>query len=366
MKKIKFRNRTGVEFVNTLKERINTYFSENNKPQHGDWKMYTKLIFFVSLIVLAYSSIFIKNVHPALHLLSWASVGLCIAFIGFNVSHDAIHGSLSKNKTFNKILGYSFNVLGANEYMWKIMHNVVHHTYTNIPGHDEDLEPVPLIRLNPDRPLKRIHRFQHWYAFFFYSFAYLAWVLMKDFAHFFSDRVGNYQNKKHPLSEYFVLFVSKAVFLTIFLILPLVYSGYGIGLSLLGFLTLLIVAGITLAIVFQLAHVVEGTEFPEPDEDGSMENHWAIHQLITTSNFARKSLLANWFLGGLNFQVEHHLFPNICHVHYRKISDIVRNTAVEFGIPYNEHETFWSALKSHQRMLKRLGTEVNPGLRLSH
>ncbi len=366
MKKIKFRNRSGVEFVTTLKDRINNYFTENNKSQHGDWKMYIKLVFFLSLFILTYASLYITEIHIGWHIAIWAGLGLCVAFIGFNVSHDAIHGSLSGNKTFNKVLGYTFNLLGANEYMWKIMHNVVHHTYTNIPGHDEDLEPVPLIRLNPERPLKKVHKFQHWYAFFFYSFAYLAWVMMKDFVHFFSDRVGNYQSKKHPISEYFVLFISKAVFITVFLILPMIFSGFSIWATLLGFLSLNIVAGITLAIVFQLAHVVEGTEFPEPSEDGSMENHWAIHQLITTSNFARKSHIANWFLGGLNFQVEHHLFPNICHVHYRKISEIVRTTALEFGVPYNEHETFWQAVKSHQRMLKRLGTEVNPGISLSH
>jgi len=115
------------------------------------------------------------------------------------------------------------------------------------------------------------------------------------------------------------------------------------------------IQGITLAVVFQLAHVVEGATFPAPDEKGDIMNNWTIHQLNTTANFAMKSPLAFWFFGGLNFQVEHHLFPHICHIHYPQLAPIVKQTANEFGISYHENTTMWDAIKSHTRMLKLLG-----------
>ncbi len=355
--KIKFNRRDESDFITTLKQRVNEYFENRNTTKFGDWRMYAKLIFFMGGMVGVYLLLLSDWFPAAITLLLWAVLGLFIAFNGFNVCHDAVHGAFSKYPLLNKILSYNFNILGANEYMWKIMHNVIHHTYTNIPGHDEDLEPVSMIRLNTEKKLKPIHRYQHWYAVFFYSLASLSWVLKKDFDTFFRKKIGNYENKTHPVHEYFILFFSKAVYFFIFLALPMILLSQPWWFVLIGFLLLHVAEGLTLAIVFQLAHVVEAADFPEPAADGSMENAWAIHQVKTTVNFARKSFLANWFFGGLNFQVEHHLFPQICHVHYRKISEIVKRTAEEFNLNYNEYRTMWGAFRSHLRMLKKLGRE---------
>lgn len=354
--KIKFNKRDETDFVTTLKQRVNDYFEQRNKSKQGDWRMWAKLLFFFGGLIVVYSLLLSDFSTPVTFLL-WVLMGLFIAFNGFNVAHDAVHGAFSSSPVLNKIFSYVFNLLGANEYMWKIMHNIVHHTYTNIPGHDEDLEPVDFIRLNTEKKLKKIHRYQHWYAMFFYSFASLSWVLKKDFVTFFSKQIGNYENKKHAWHEYVVLFFSKAVYFFIFLVLPMLLLSQPWWMVLSGFFLLHVVEGLTIAIVFQLAHVVENAEFPAPAEDGTMENVWAIHQVKTTANFARKSHLANWFFGGLNFQVEHHLFPQICHVHYRKISGIVKQTAEEFNLNYNEYETMFDAICSHLRMLKRLGRE---------
>jgi linoleoyl-CoA desaturase len=115
------------------------------------------------------------------------------------------------------------------------------------------------------------------------------------------------------------------------------------------------ITGFILAVIFQPAHVIEGTEYPVPDDKGNMENNWAIHQLHTTTNFGHREKMFSWYVGGLNYQVEHHLFPNICHVHYRKIACIVKKTAEEFGLPYKSKDTFLQALIAHGRILKSLG-----------
>lgn len=192
--------------------------------------------------------------------------------------------------------------------------------------------------------------------FFFYLFTTLSWVFKNDYVNFFRKDWGWYKNPDHPKIEYFRLFFYKALYYFMFLVLPFMVVDLPWYFILLGFILLHFVEGMTLAIVFQLAHVVEGAEFPEPNEEGKVKDSWAIHQLRTTANFARNSKLANFICGGLNFQIEHHLFPAICHIHYTKLAPIVQSTAREYGLPYNESKTFMGALMSHIRMMQKLGT----------
>jgi len=353
--KVKFRKTQDNTFTATLNERIKNYFTSEGISEKGNLLMIIKVIFFLAGFAGSYFLIYLSGSNVLAAILSWILLGLFTAFVGFNIAHDAVHGSLSKYDFVNRMLGYTFNLAGTNKYMWKLMHNVIHHTYTNIPGHDEDLEPVSLIRLSTENKLKKVHRYQHYYAYFFYCLTSISWVMKKDFVAFFRKKLGNYENKKHPFREYIVLFVSKLVYFFIFLALPIMFSAIPWWATLVGFVAMHLVQGITLAVVFQLAHVVEGAHFPTPDDNGDVMNNWSIHQLNTTANFAQKSFLAYWFFGGLNFQIEHHLFPNICHIHYPQISAIVRQTATEYGIPYNENKTMWGAIRSHTRMLKLLG-----------
>ncbi|WP_317239170.1 acyl-CoA desaturase [Hymenobacter sp. 5516J-16] len=231
----------------------------------------------------------------------------------------------------------------------------MHHTYTNIPGHDEDIEVAPgLVRLSEDEPVRPWQRFQHFYAFALYGLASLSWVLRKDYVKFFQAKIGEHV-ANHPRKEYVNLFLYKALYYVLFIVLPLVFLPITWWQFLLGFLTMHFVEGLVLGLVFQLAHVVEGTAFPLPDAQGEMQEAWAVHQLQTTANFSPTSKLASFFCGGLNRQIEHHLFPRICHIHYPALSVIVRNTAQEFGLPYLENASFWGALQSHYRILYKLG-----------
>jgi len=251
-----------------------------------------------------------------------------------------------------------FHFVGASPYVWSITHNLVHHNFTNIPGHDEDIDVAPgLIRISDEKPVNGIQRYQHLYAFPLYGLASLSWVFRKDYKKFFQSKIGAHTTK-HPKIEYFNLFFFKAIYYFLFLALPMLVLDISWWHLVIGFLLLHLSQGFTMGLVFQLAHVVEGTDFPLPDPTGNMEEAWAEHQMRTTANFATKSKLAAFFLGGLNRQIEHHLFPGICHIHYGAISSIVKETAAEFDIPYIESRTFGAALGSHYRMLKKFGLEA--------
>ncbi len=347
--KITFKNASQDEFFSTLKKRVDRYFVNHNLSKNGDWRMKLKTLFILGVFFSAYGVLISDQISNGwLALIVCVVLGKFTAFIGFNMAHDGAHGSFSSNKLVNTIMGYTFDMLGCSSYMWKNNHNIIHHTYTNVPDHDEDLEPVFFIRLNPVKKIYKFHRFQHLYATFFYGLTSLSWVFKKDFS-------ALIKNKKHPAKDIVILLLAKAIYYFLFLALPLMMLHFAWYQILLGFFVMHFVEGLTLAIVFQLAHVVGNTEFPEPDTVGRIQNNWAVHQLATTSDFARRSKLAAFFLGGLNFQIEHHLFPKICHIHYPDLSRIVEATAREYGLRYNNYETMWDAVMSHYGMLKKFG-----------
>ena len=320
--------------------------------------MWLKTVVFLTCFLGLYGLI-ISNAFSVWLMLPLALLlGIFSAFVGFNICHDAIHGSFSSNKNVNKILSLLFHFVGASPYVWSITHNLVHHNFTNIPGHDEDIDVAPgLIRISDEKPVNGIQRYQHLYAFPLYGLASLSWVFRKDYKKFFQPKIGEHTTK-HPKIEYFNLFFYKAVYYFLFLVLPMLVLDISWWHLLVGFLLLHLSQGFTMGLVFQLAHVVEGTDFPVPGPSGNMEEAWAEHQMRTTANFATKNKWAAFFLGGLNRQIEHHLFPGICHIHYGAISSIVRETAAEFNIPYIERRTFGAALGSHYRMLKKFGLEA--------
>lgn len=354
------------KFFSTLMKRINVHFEERNISKGANVWMVLKSITIVSILVIAYSTIlsnqFADNMPLILTL--WAITGFFSALAAVNIGHDAIHGSYSKKGWVNTLLSHSFNFLGASAYLWSIMHNQAHHMHTNINGHDEDLETLPIIRFSPFQKYMKVHKYQHIYAFLFYGLASISWVFLKDYKKFFAPDIGGIK-KNHPPKEYFLLFFYKAIYYTLFIVLPFTVIEQPWYLILAGFLFMHYIEGITLALIFMLAHLVEKAQFPTPNTTGSMENSWAIHQMHTTANFARKSNLAFFICGGLNFQVEHHLFANICHIHYPAISEIVKETAEEFGIPYLDSPSFGSALASHYRFMKAMGASATPTLQVA-
>ena len=355
VQKVTFNNKQSREFSKVVKARVDEYFRQTGISKHANAQMVIKTIVLLTLYFSAYFLILSGQLSLGTMWFLTAVMGVGMAGIGFSISHDALHGAYSSNKKLNKVLGLTFDLMGANGYIWKITHNVIHHTYTNIHGHDEDLEVAEFIRLSPHSEHKAVHRVQHILAFFAYSFATLFWVFIKDYMYFFKSSLGPYENKSHPVSEWITLIVTKLLYYTYTLVIPMLVLDITWVQLIIGFLTLHLTAGLILGIIFQLAHVVEETDHPVPNEENMIDEHWMIHEVITTNNFARDNKLLSWYIGGLNFQIEHHLFPKICSIHYPEISLIVEKTAKEFKIPYNHHDTFRQAVASHYRTLKKFG-----------
>ena len=353
--RIKFPSRDSGAFVEELKQQVSQYFEETGISPKANLQMVLKTVFIFVVTFGSYGLILSGWFSPWQMLFLAILMGLGSAGIGFNISHDALHGAYSSSTRVNKILGLTFDLVGANGYMWKITHNIIHHTYPNIHGLDEDLEVSPFLRLSPGAKLRWIHKYQHIYAFFLYAQTALFWVFVKDFKYFLQRDIGPYKGRSHPKSQIATLVFMKLLYLSYIIVLPLAILDITWWQFLIGFLAMHLAGGFALGIVFQLAHVVEATDYPAANDDGAMDKSWTVHQFETTSNFATKNRWVSWYVGGLNFQIEHHLFPKICSIHYPAINKIVREVAERYDIGYNHYETFRAAVRSHYTSLKSLG-----------
>ncbi|WP_026952470.1 fatty acid desaturase family protein [Algoriphagus mannitolivorans] len=357
MKHIKFEKKTNAEFSKTLHQRVNDYFRKTSKNRFGDWRMVIKTIFMLALffVPLAFlGSGMVSNPWAVFAL--YICSGLGMAGVGMGVMHDAIHGSYSKNPNINRLMGYTMNLIGANSNVWKIQHNVLHHTYTNIDHENDDINAPFFLRFSPNAKRYWIHRFQHFYIWIFYGLSTISWITLKDFVKAVRYKKMDFFKRKGEFGQLLMKIIGwKMLYYSYALVLPLIMVPLPAYLVILAFLSMHFVTGICISVVFQTAHILPDTSFPQPNDKGMVENDWTTHQLATTSDYAPKSRIFSWLIGGLNFQIEHHLFPNICHVHYRKISKIVSDTAREFQIPYLVKGTFFLALWDHVKMLRQLG-----------
>ncbi|HMO33510.1 MAG TPA: acyl-CoA desaturase [Lacibacter sp.] len=362
MPKVTFNNRQK-PFFNDLKSRVDEYFESHHLRKTGDRRLFIKTLVLVPAALLLYTTLLTVSLPAGVALLLCALLGFVLASIGFNVMHDACHGSYSSKKWVNELFGYSLNALGGNAFIWKFKHNIVHHTYTNVDGVDDDIAKSPLMRQCSTQKWVPAHRFQHIYVVLVYAISSFAWVALMDFNKYFKGKVYTTTLQKMEVKDHVIFWISKVLYVFFYIVLPILLVGAGAWA--LGFVVMHLVMGFTLAIVFQLAHVVEETEFVfAGNDDLQIENEWAIHQLKTTANFAPDNKVISWFVGGLNYQIEHHLFPRISHVHYPAISKIVQETCRDHGITYHLNPTMGQAVASHFRMMKELGRPpaVLPGL----
>ena len=355
---IKFNVQDKPEFYREVLKRVNRYFKEKKITKYANLNMKIKTVFMLSLYFIPLL-IMLTGIANSLFqvTLMWIIMGFGITGIGLSVMHDANHGSYSKNKTVNSLLGFTLNFVGGFHVNWKIQHNVLHHSFTNIDGHDGDIEN-PIMRFSPTQKRKKWFKYQAFYAPFLYSLMTIFWCVFKDFQRLIMYNKNNLLAKERPsfIKALLEMIFNKIWYVTLTLVLPLIIIDLPWWQILSGYFLMHFICGLVLALIFQPAHVIEETEFYIPDENNSVENNWAIHQMKTTCNFANGSTYFSWFVGGLNYQIEHHLFPSICHIHYKDISKIVKSTAEEFDVPYHQHKTFYDALKSHFKMLHKLGT----------
>ena len=323
MSKLVFNNSNNA-FANSLKKAVDQYFEEKKIAKTGDWRMYTKTFVMLAVGVTAYWTLMLVDMNI------WAAVGLTMFIgvvcggIGFSVMHDANHGAYSSNPKMNDFIGLTLNALGANSYFWKQKHNIIHHTYTNVDGIDDDIAKSPIIRQCETQKWVPAHKVQHLYLLPAYALSSIFWILFMDFTKYFTRKIYTTEAWKMSPKNHLVFWVTKIWYAFIFIAVPMYIWGFWGWLA--GFMAMNVMMGLTLSVVFQLAHVLENTEFEHIPLDTTkhIETAWAVHQLKTTSNFAMRNKVISWFVGGLNYQVEHHLFPRVSHVHYPAISKIVK------------------------------------------
>lgn len=337
-----------------LKHRITSYFEEVGQSTTGNYKLFTKAV----ILMIGFLSVYIHLVFFTpnwfFQIIESVLLGCFVAAIGFNVMHDGAHGSFSKYKWVNVLAAFSLNILGGNSFMWNVKHNVIHHAFTNVDGYDDDIDIQPWMRMSSTQKKYRLHKYQHIYFWFLYSLLYILWIFVLDYQKYFKGRIGMVALKRMKFSDHLIFWFFKIFHLFIFVGLPIYMVGFTSWL--ISFLIFTLVAGFVLSLVFQLAHTVEHTAFPVVNEaSGRLDDEWAVHQLKTTANFATNSKLVSWLVGGLNFQIEHHLFPKISHIHYPAISKIIKQACQEYGINYIEYPRVRYAVASHVAFLKQMG-----------
>jgi linoleoyl-CoA desaturase len=354
--KITFKKEESCEFLTILRNRVIVYFSEKEIPLKADKSMILKSFTFMLLnLIVIYLLIYFQTSAP-LFIILMSLLGFFMSTGTMNIIHDALHGAYLEDQKKNRILGFLMDLIGVSSYYWKKEHTVDHHTFTNINNHDSDLNVPFFLRITPEATYYPIHKFQHLYAPFLYCLNFFHWAYISDFKRIFkifTIKCKNNPNKR----EAFFLITFKMLHIFLFLVSPPLFLDTSFIITFIGYIFYLFTASITMTTIFQLAHIVENVDFPLPEENGKITSSFAKHQLATTCNFAPKNKLVGFLFGGLNFQVEHHLFPHLCHVHLKKISPIVEQTAKEFGLPYHKNASFFGALKSHFKVLKKLGSK---------
>jgi linoleoyl-CoA desaturase len=349
------------KFVRELRRRVDAYFEQTGRRRRDCAQMYFKtasiLAWFVGayLLLLFFATSWWTIIPLAIVL------GLAIAAIGFNIQHDGGHKAYSDRQWVNRMMALTLDLMGGSSYLWDWKHNSFHHTYPNIDGHDDDIDVGILGRLSPQQRRFKFHRLQGIYLWLLYGFLAIKWHFFDDFYNIAVGRIGGHKIPRPRGKDLMVFIGGKVVFFSIAFVIPMLLHPWWAVLGV--YAIAAFVSGVVLSVVFQLAHCVEEAEFPVPvlgpDGGEQMQTDWAVHQVQTTVDFARRNRLLCWFLGGLNFQIEHHLFHKICHIHYPALSKVVEDTCREFGIRYAAHRSFLDAVASHYRWLVIMGRPVN-------
>ncbi|MCB9178715.1 MAG: acyl-CoA desaturase [Flavobacteriales bacterium] len=344
----------GRQFGAAVRQRVTAHFKETGISQKSDHRLWPKVATMLALFLVP--SVLVLTVAMPWWVLFPLAVltGVGMAGVGMGVMHDALHGATSRRTWVNELLGSSMYLLGSDVFVWRFLHNEKHHTHTNVAPHDEDIDPPALLRFSEHAPLKRAHRWQYLHAFFFYGLLTLVKLGNDFFTLHKASRQPRHQDRNYT-GAYLGMVGVKLAHLFVFIGLPLLLTSFTWWQVLLGFVLMHFTASVIMGVVFQLAHVVEGAEQPAPDEHGIIATDWTEHELRTTADFAPGNRLVTWYTGGLNYQIEHHLFPYISHLHYPAIAPIVQRTAEEFGLPYNVKPTTRKAIRSHVRRLHELG-----------
>ena len=352
---MKFSQSNNTPFYVGLRQRVAAHFSQAGHNGKADLRLWVKGGLLVGIYVMSYVGIYYWYENWLGLILLYGLMGVSGVMIVFNIVHDAAHGAISPYPRVNKALTYLGDLVGINTYIWHIRHNIQHHTFTNILGGDLIIENIPLIRLSQHQNYRPHHRFQVFYAPVLYTLYSFYWIFFIDFRLFFRREICNLKDIQHPKREWFLLLAFKSFYITYILLLPWLLTPLTLWQAFLLLLFLHLCGGTLLSYVAVLGHFVEGPVFP-PAPNGVVDNSWAEHELEATIDFAPQSWWVNWVTGGLNTHVAHHLFPEVCHVHYRALTPIIADVCREYGMVY-QSDSLLGAIRSHFRYLGNLGQE---------
>jgi len=295
-------------------------------------------------------------VHPGLAggLLCLLALAVGVTLVGFCIQHDANHGAYFRSRRWNHVLGWSTDaLLGFSSYAWRVKHNVAHHTYTNIDGLDADFSQTPFMRFAPAQPARPWYRYQHLYIWPLYLLMGLRWQTVGDIAAFARGRIGESALRVPRGWNLAGVVGGKALFVLWALAIPALVYPWWVVLA--GYAGFSMITSLVMATTFQLAHCVEEASCASPDEVRRETPEWAVHEVETTVDFCPRNPVLTWMLGGLNFQIEHHLFPRVPHTHYPRIAEIVRRNCERHGVRYTSQPSLRAALRSHAVHLRTMG-----------
>ncbi|MDJ0724021.1 MAG: acyl-CoA desaturase [Prochloraceae cyanobacterium] len=344
-----------IGFRKELNRRVDEYFTVNNIRKKDNPAMYFKTAIIFSWIIGAWAFVIFVPAPMLIKALGCVVLGLGIAACGMSVGHDANHGAYSYNSTVNKAIGLTYDFIGVSNFIWRFRHNVLHHNYTNLKDYDAEIRGDGVVRMSPNNEHKPHQRFQHLFIWFIYLIIPFYWYLNEFKLIIFQESLLGHKIPQLKVTDLIAFWGMRFLSLCFFIGIPLLL-GYGPLQIFIGLSIAYMSYGLVACEIFMLAHVLEGLEFPEPDpKSNTIEDEWAVFQLKTTADFAPHNPILNWYVGGLNYQAIHHLFPQICHIHYPKIAPIVAEVAKEFGVNYQVYPTFSSAFASNYRWLKLMG-----------
>lgn len=342
-----------VQFATVLRHRLDGYFRDNQISRKGESRMAVKLAGGFGFAFLTYLSLYLFPMNDWQFFLLYLIHGMAQLFIFLNIAHDGNHYAISSNRTVSELLSYSFDLFGISSYIWRILHNTGHHQNINVCGEDEDVVARGYLRFTPSVKRRWIHRYQHIYAWFLYGLSTFDYVIVKDWDYFFFTSYRRVKGMKHPVKEYVKLFGFKFFYYTYMLLLPVLILHRHPLLVFAAFFTAHFVIGLVAQFIFQTTHAIEASYFPASRDD---VRNYVLHILATTADYATGPSAGDWFLGGLNHHVAHHLCPGVCHTHYPRLTRIVKETADEYGIPYRANATIWQAIGRHYSLLKFMGS----------
>ncbi len=333
-----------------LRQRVRKVLDEKGRPSH------TILQVKAVVFPLVYTGVYLITLYAYPNLYAYFGgfvfLGLFMVVIYLTVIHEVAHDNIFKSKKMNRFVLYFFDILGANSFIWKRRHTLMHHNYPNINGWDTDIEQSALFKVSPDAPTSPVHKYQHYLIFLLYPLYLFNWLIIRDFKDFFQKGRTVRKIVKIPKIEYVKLFAFKIFYLFYMFVLPVLFFEIPFYHVLLGFVVLTFTASVFALLVLLPPHASSENDFPVPSEQMQMGTTWLEHQLRTTNDIKANGWFVSFFMGNFNLHLAHHLFPHLNYLELKDATRILKTYAREQELPYRAYP-MKKALENHYKLIRQ-------------